>query len=395
MSKYHVCLADSDLYKFTMQSAICKLYPRVKARYEFINRKNRLFPAGFDKRLREIVDSFRDYHLTTSEKNFMREKCYYMDPVYLDFLSGYRYDPSEVTISQKDYNLFVSIVGPWYQTVLWEVPLMETISELYFEMTDQEGLSNSELFSKDEKKARDLTEIDAYFSEFGSRRRKSYENQNRVIGILKQYSEDHLLGTSNVHLAMINDLIPMGTIAHEWEQAHAAMFGFLRANIESLEAWVNVYDGSLGTALPDTFTTEAFYKYAFTTKHAKLWDGVRQDSGDPLEFIDRTIKQYRSLRILPRLKTILFSDDLKSIDQIKVIKNFINNQIPENRILDRYGIGTWFSNDTGVDPLNIVIKLTGIDFGHGWVNTIKLSDSPTKHTGDLETINFCLKTLGI
>lgn len=390
---YHNNILDTDLYKLTQQLAICQLYPNVKARYTFINRDKRAFPEGFGRTLRMIVDSFAEFEVSNDQIDFLYEKCYYMNPVYFDFLKGYRYDPSEVHIEQTGENLEVWVEGPWYSTVLWEVPLMATISELYFEMTTH-TVSIEERQFNNQVKARALKDLDIYFSEFGTRRRYSYENQGNVIGTLKLCGE-HFLGTSNVHFAMQLDSAPMGTVAHEWFQAHAAMFGFLRGNTEAMEAWVKVYGGDLGIALPDTFTTDVFYKYAFNTKYAKLFDGVRQDSGDPTAFVDKTVAHYNKLRIQPRLKTILFSDNLKSVEQIKGIHNYCMEQNVKDRISDRYGIGTWLSNDVGVKPLNIVIKLTAIDFGHGWVNTVKLSDVDSKHTGNSETVELCKRTLNL
>lgn len=395
MNKYHVALSDTDLYKLTMQMAICMLYPRVKARYTFINRDKREFPEGFAQRLQEIVDSYRGHQLTADEKLFMLSKCYYLTPQYIDFLMGYRYDPREVHISQEGPNLSVTVEGYWYRTVLWEVPLMATISELYFEMTGQEMESEALRTCKNITKAHDLADIGADYSEFGTRRRYSFENQAKVVVDLKEHSRGHLLGTSNFLLAMQNDLTPMGTVAHEWYSAHAAMFGYLRGNTEALEAWVKVFEGNLGIALTDTFTTDIFYKYAFNTKFAKLHDGVRQDSDDPIIWTEKTVAHYRSLRIQPRLKTGLYSDNLNSIKKIKAIKVACQDREPEDRLMDRYGLGTWCSNDVGVKSLNIVLKLTGLDFGHGWVNTVKLSDSSSKNTGDGEEIDLCHRTLGL
>jgi nicotinate phosphoribosyltransferase len=395
MNKYHVNILDNDLYKFTQQLAICQLYPKVKARYTFINRDHREFPEDFAIRLSEIIDSFQDYEVTSEQIDFMREKCYYMNPVYFKFLKGYRYDPTEVSIKQIDGELKVSVEGDWHSSVLWEVPLMSTISELYFEMTDHKGIDKDTRHLNNSAKAKALDEIGVQFSEFGTRRRFSFDNQAMVVDDLKKYSKGYL-GTSNVLLSMFHNTSPLGTIAHEFFQAHAAMFGYLRGNEMALNAWLLVYNGDLGTALPDTFTTDIFYKYAFNTKHAKLWDGVRQDSGSPKDFIDKTVRHYKSLRIEPRLKMLLFSDNLKSVSQIKDIHDYCLAQTPSDRFMDRYGIGTWMSNDiSGVKPLNIVIKLTGLDFGHGWVNTVKLSDSSTKHTGDPNEIDLCLRTLRI
>ena len=318
-----------------------------------------------------------------------------MDPQYIDFLAGYRYDTNEVLIKQNGPVLELIIEGYWYRTVLWEVPLMASISELYFEMTNQFPYDVKELEVRNKNKAESIASVEALYSEFGTRRRFSFKVQAQVVNNLKLYGLGHMLGTSNVFLAKMNDLVPHGTVAHEWFQAHAAMFGYLRGNIEALESWVKVYGGNLGMALPDTFTSDIFYKYAFNTKYAKLFDGVRQDSGDPINFIDRTVSHYKSLRIQPNLKTILFSDNIKSIDLIKEIKGALKLRDLNDRPSDRYGIGTWLSNDVGVKPLNIVIKLTGLDFGHGWVDTVKISDSPTKHTGEPDAVKFCLASLGL
>jgi nicotinate phosphoribosyltransferase len=396
---YHASILDSDIYKFSMQAALCKMYPRVFSRYKFINRNSREFPNDFAKRLRQIVDSFRAISLTKAEKDFMTERCYYLNPVYLDFLAGYRYDPKEVAITQVEDSLDVMIMGPSYRTVLWEVPLMATISELYFEMTGQTCWSEDKRHATNLFKAKTFAEMDVYYSEFGTRRRYSYKIQDEVVNDLKQYGDGHMLGTSNVHLAMKHDLIPMGTVAHEWYSLHAAMYGFKMANDTANEAWVNVYNGDLGTALPDTFTTDAFLK-SFNTKYAKLFDGMRQDSGNPLVFLDKCVAHYKKLRINPQLKMLMFSDNLNSFKKIKEIHDACNG-----KVIDRYGIGTWLTNDlmteelgqniTAIKPLNMVIKLIAVNFAGEWVNTIKLSDDPKKYTGDPETINLCKQTLGI
>jgi nicotinate phosphoribosyltransferase len=395
--KYHVSILDTDIYKFTMQNAICNLYPKIVNQYLFINRNNREFPEGFDIRLTEIVDSFRSFRLTKDEYNFLQDKCYYLNPVYLDFLSGYQYDPKEVKISQMGSNLEVTVIGPAYRTVLWEVPLMATISELYFEMTKQAPLNEEKCSEINKTKAKQLASINASYSEFGTRRRYSFKNQDKVISDLKKYGKGYMLGTSNVYLAMKHNLTPMGTVAHEWTQLHAALYGYKMANHMANEAWIKVYNGDLGTALPDTFTTEAFLK-SFDTKNAKLFDGVRQDSGDPNAFTDKVIAHYKKLRINPQFKMILYSDNLNSIEKIKAIKDHLaisDNEwvFPFGRMLDRYGIGTWLSNDVGVLPLNIVIKLIGCKIEDEWVNTVKLSDDPMKNTGDPNEIAHCKKSL--
>ena len=127
---------DTDLYKITMQLAVCRLYPREKVRYKFIDRNNQKYPDGFAEELKKYIEKMKDIELTDQEKRFLLDKCYYLDPVYIDFLSGYRYDPSEVKIAQHlDGTLHISVEGYWYRTILWEVPILALISELYFKMT--------------------------------------------------------------------------------------------------------------------------------------------------------------------------------------------------------------------------------------------------------------------
>lgn len=394
---YHEAITDSDLYKFTMQWGYLLKYPSVKGKYSLTVRDNREFPDGFGLKLREIIDTFRGISLTKNEKDFMRERCYYLPPAYLDFLEGYRYDPSEVEIKQTGAMLEVSAVGYLYRTVLWEVPLMATISELYFQETNQkpygyytEGVDYKEVASLVNKiKAEDLADNNAFYSEFGTRRRYSSWNQDRVIADLKKFGRGHLLGSSNVYYSMMHNLTPMGTVAHEWYMLHAALFGYVMANQMASESWVDVYQGNLGIALPDTFTTDTFLK-TFSTKYAKLYDGVRQDSGDPIAFLEKVSIHYQSLRIDPTSKICMFSDNINSIDKVKNI-----NSACANVMIPRYGIGTWFTNHLGVKPLNMVIKLTEVISNGEAIKTIKLSDDPMKNTGDSDTVSLCKKTLKI
>lgn len=127
-------LLDNDFYKFTMQNAVTKLFPTARVRYRFVNRGGHKFPEGFAQALRRQVDMMATLQLSADEKRYFARKCRYLDPVYLDFLSGYRYDPSEVHIEQQGGDLEVIIEGYWYRTILWEVSLMSVISELYYIM---------------------------------------------------------------------------------------------------------------------------------------------------------------------------------------------------------------------------------------------------------------------
>lgn len=386
---YHESIIDSDLYKFTMQWAICKMYPTLKVRYSWILRDVVEFPSDFVPRLKEIIESFRSISLRREEKEFLKRKCYYLPNMYFDFLAGYQYDPFEVSIARQGSSLVVTIEGFWYRTVLWEVPLMATISELYFEMKGLKAVSIDERHKINCDKATALLEMGVYFSEFGTRRRYSFKNQDICVADMKAHAGSHLVGTSNPYFAMKYDLTPMGTNAHEWYSAHAAMFGYQLANKAALDTWSNVYQGDLGIALPDTFTTDVFLR-SFNTYHAKLWDGLRHDSFNPFIFTDKVVDHYKTLKISPMFKTILYSDNINSLSKVKQISDYCRN-----RIIDRYGIGTWMTNDVGVKPLNMVIKLTECLINDRWVHTVKLSDDVSKNTGNADEIRLCKDTLKI
>ncbi len=382
-------IIDNDLYKFTMQNAVIKIFPRAKVRYQFINRGKTAFPEGFAEQLRKEIAKMSELALTKNEKGFLKNNCPYLDPTYLDFLAGYRYDPSELGVIQQEDDLQISIEGYWYRTILWEVPLMALISELYFKMTGQEIYDEAKIIDIARKKATGFNLLGISVADFGTRRRYSFDNHNRIVKALKNYGKPSFIGTSNVYFAMKHNLIAVGTHAHEWFMFHAAKYGFKMANKLALENWVKVYRGDLGIALSDTFTSDVFFQ-AFDTKFAKLFDGVRQDSGDPIEFADKAVAHYKSLKIDPLSKTIIFSDGLNPETVEKITKHC------RGKIKISFGIGTNFTNDVGVKPLNIVIKITEAKpEGQHWIHTVKLSDTKGKYTGDETSIKLCKEVLEI
>ena len=377
---------DNDLYKFTTMNAIQKKFPDAEVVYRFVNRGNTVFPDGFADALRHEVDAMRTLFLTDQAEAFMRRRCYYFDNVFFDLLKGFRFDPAEVSVAQEGGRLDVEIRGLWYRTVLWEVPLMSMISELYYRMTDAKPSADAE--DRARQKARRFEELGAELSEFGTRRRFSFDVQEMVISVLKECMPRVLNGTSNIYLAMRHDLVPMGTHPHEWFMYHGAHYGYRSANALAMENWVDVYDGYLGIVLTDTFTTTDFFK-SFSTKYAKLFDGLRCDSGDPFEFTERALSYYERHRIDPKKKTVVYSDSL-DLEAIARIKRHV-----AGRLHDVYGVGTFLTNDVGVQPLNIVIKLFEVKpkGAPDFLPVVKLSDSPGKHTGDPAEIDLCKRML--
>ncbi len=383
-------LLDNDLYKFTMQNAAMKLYPHSKVKYKFINRGKDNFPKGFSKILQVKINDFAKIKLSKEEENYLRKKCHFLDPVYMDFLKGFRFNPDEVKIVQRSNKLSIEIEGYWYRTILWEVPLLSMVSELYFELTNKSEINQKKIEKLNISKAKKFEKLGAKFADFGTRRRFSFENQMNVVKTLKEYAPTTFTGTSNIHLAHKLNLTPIGTQAHEWFMFHAAKYGFKMANPIALGRWVDIYHGNLGIALSDTFTSEAFFE-SFDTMYAKLFDGVRQDSGDPVVFAKALVEHYKKLRIDPKLKTIVFSDGL-NYDKVKNIEKKVNKLINTS-----FGIGTYLSNDIpDVTPLNIVIKMiAAAPFGDDWISAIKLSDVSGKHTGNKKVIGLAKQVLGI
>jgi nicotinate phosphoribosyltransferase len=382
-------MLDNDFYKFTMQQGVIRLFPGAKARYQFINRGKHSFPPGFGQALRNAVDALAGLQLSREEKRFLKVTCPYLDPLYLDFLEGYRYNPEEVHIQQHNDELQVHVEGLWYRTILWEVPIMSLICELYYRLNNVERISNEEVIQRTREKIERYHSLGVTVAEFGTRRRHSYEVHRHVVQALKQYGTGSFVGTSNVHMAMINQTKPIGTHAHEWFMFHAAQYGFKMANALGLEHWVQVYRGDLGIALSDTYTTEVFFKQ-FDKMFSKLFDGVRHDSSDPLMFADKVINHYQRLGIDPKSKTIIFSDAL-NYDKVARIAEHCRDRIGMS-----FGIGTNLTNDVGPQAMNIVVKMTEAHPQDGeWTEVIKLSDEHGKYTGSENMIALAKTILNI
>ena len=384
-------ILDTDLYKFTTSYAYSKLFPRAFGEFEFVDRNNLHFPAGFDKLVRRELESMADLFLTKEDELFLKNKLPYLPPTYIDFLKGYRFDPAEVEVEMTDGKLSIRSSGLLYRITFWETPILAIVSELYFRemgVTPDVEYMERRLIEK----ATLMREHGIVFSLFGMRRRFSFGVEDRITELLKLHSGSNFFGTSNVYLAYKHNLNPSGTHPHEWVQFHGSIYGYKMANYMAMENWINVYDGDLGTVLTDTFTTDVFLRN-FSKKHAALFTSLRQDSGDPFAFTDKAIRRYEELRINPKLKYIVFSDSL-DVEKALKIKNYCGDKIGAS-----FGIGTNLTNDVGNEnvPLNIVMKLFRCKMTEkeSWQHCIKLSDVDGKHTGSPDEIKLALQTLGI
>ena len=382
-----------DLYKLTMGQAAFRLYDGVDAHYRFIDRGGTEFPSGFADELRRRVNWLPNVAMSARERAFLEQigsPRPFLRPAYIDWLYGYRYNPGEVEITQDGGRVDIDVRGPWYRTIRWEVKLMAMLVELYNEMKGREPVGD--WVERAGEKARRLREAGAKFADFGTRRAFNGAVHEMVLRELQAAAGDCLVGTSNLHLAMLLSLVPIGTKAHEWFKAHACMFGVRDATNRALKAWSDEFGANLGIALTDTFTTEVFLRN-FGPFFAKLYDGVRHDSGDPMAFADRIIGHYESLRIDPTTKTIVFSDGLDVDKALRILDHC------RDRIRVAFGIGTHFTNDVGHPAMNIVIKLWSMTIrnhrGERVIPATKIPDDIGKATGEREAIDHALYELGL
>lgn len=396
--RYVQSTLDDDLYKLNMQFAAFQLFPRAKVQYKYILRSDVKFPKGFGAALRDIVQQYSGLTAPDGAEEFLNRKCGYLPPTFINFLMNFRFNPSEVGIIQHtDGSLEIDIEGYFFSAIRWEVTLMATISELYFLMTGKAEEIDIQRMNNSGEKASHLRLHAIYFAEFGTRRRFSFANQLHTVRELKRNGWDNFIGTSNVHIAMMEDLTPIGTQGHEWFMFHLAMYGARMANVMGMQNWADVFNGENGIVLPDTFTTNEFIK-VFSKRMSKLYDGTRWDSGSFQEYTDKFVEHYKSMKIDHTAKSYVYSDGINSLDKCYEIVRYGHKtyNIPRQRL--PLGIGTWFTNDfEGVTPLNQVIKMWAaqpIEDGR-WVNVCKVSDSFGKITGDEEEASLTMRTLGV
>lgn len=446
-----ISFLDTDLYKLTMQCAVLKYYKDVPVTYSFTNRtpEKKLSRKAFNW-LEEQIRKLGNISLSTEELQYLKTHCPYLTPAYLEFLNELHLRPrDQVTIQFQPVgddtgaaddigDIDIKISGTWVETIMYEIPILALTSEAFFKFMDTDWDYEAQEDRAFEKGMR-LLEAGCVFSEFGTRRRRDYHTQALVFRGLTKASKEaaksglpgKLSGTSNVHLAMRFEIPPVGTVAHEWFMGIAAITGnYNVASEEALCRWVGCFgDGVLGIALTDTFGTPEFLKAfrqpirhlgdhtkpsqrkpsiadsfisavglpsnmageASRKTYAQVFTGVRQDSGDPTNFVKLMRKFYDEQGIKDR-KVIVFSDSL-NIDQCLEYKRVSE----EAGFQPTFGVGTFLTNDfvhktSGKKsvPLNIVIKLSSA----AGRPAIKISDNIGKNTGDKETVEKVKRELG-
>ncbi|MCY1274308.1 Nicotinate phosphoribosyltransferase 2 [compost metagenome] len=366
-------LLDTDFYKLTMMQAVLHNYPNAEVEWEFRCRNDEdLTP--YLAEIRYQIEQLADISITADQLAFL-ERIPFIKPDFTRFLSLFRFNLRYLQLGIEDGQLCVRLRGPWLHVILFEIPLLAIISEVRnrYRYRDIKLIqAREQLYRKlDWLRANASDEELAGFqlADFGTRRRFSYRVQEEVVHILKRDFPGRLVGTSNVHLAREYDLKPIGTMAHEWLMAHQQLGPrLIDSQIAALDCWVREYRGLLGIALTDCITMQAFLN-DFDLYFAKLFDGLRHDSGDPLAWAERAISHYEKLGIDPQTKTLVFSDGLDLPRALALFRAL------RGRIHVSFGIGTNLTCDIpGVEPMNIVIKMTGCN----GQPVAKISDTPGK-----------------
>ena len=376
---------DNDLYTFTCQYYVLKTYPRAEVEYSFIDRNKTVYPDGFAALLQEQVDYMKNIVITDEEIAYMTDRCVYLPLWYFTFLKGYRFNPAEVAISQdEEGHLSITVHGKWFSTIMWEMPLLSCISELmHILRRDLERYDAALEESRARLKSEQIFGGGLVLGDMGTRRRLSFDHQEMVVRTMKEVWDSQswpgrFIGTSNVWLAMKYNCSPLGTMSHQLISFEENVSGVFECNYAVMKKFSDVFDGDNGIYLYDCFGDKVFFSN-LSKRMAMMYKGLRVDSGNEEEQIEKIIAKYKELGIDPATKQVVFSNGL-NIERALEIHKYC-----AGRVLDSYGVGTFLTCDvTGCSPMNIVVKLTKgrITEKREWHDCVKLSCDLTKTLGN-------------
>lgn len=383
-------LLDQDLYKMTMMQVAMFRFPEAIVRHEFHLRNKDVNLAKFVSEIREQINALERLRFEPSDLNWLNA-LRFIRPEFIPFLKMFNFDTSQIEVTADNGQLKIQTFGPWWQTILYEIFVLAIVNEVYFknqikEMSDYDISKLYETGRKNLKNKLDLIkDVDGFqFIEFGTRRRFNKEWQREAVEFMINYlPEGRMVGTSNMLLAKDYNLKPIGTMAHEYLQAFQGLetCPLAFSQEEALNVWSDFYDGDLGIVLTDVINNDAFFK-SFGLKNAKLFDGLRHDSGSPYVWGEEAIDHYKLLNIDPKTKSLVFSDGLNFQKALDIFRHF------EGRINQSFGIGTNITNDMGIPPLNIVMKMTECNNKP----VAKISNEPGKSIcNDQQFLDYLLK----
>lgn len=358
-------MLDNDLYKFTMMQAVLHQHPSTSVEYLFKCRTENIdFRPYVGDIIKNVNRMCRDLYFTKEDLEYLGD-LRFLKPDFIQFLKLFRFDYDYIDIRTDDSGtLHIRIQGPWLHTILFEVPVLSIVSEVYStDMSQNYELANVWTLNK----AESIKDTALMFSEFGGRRRHSVKAHDNALRIFKDVSPDNLVGTSNVMMAKKHNLKAIGTMAHEWLQAHQALYRIEESQFMAFENWSKEYRGDLGIALSDVIGLK-YFLHDFDMFFSKLFDGTRHDSGDPYTYASSMISHYTNMKIDPLTKTIVFSDGLDFEKALKLWHSY------RDRIIVSFGIGTHITNDFDYRALQIVLKMTSCN----GQPVAKVSDTPAK-----------------
>ncbi|RSP73055.1 nicotinate phosphoribosyltransferase [Acinetobacter baumannii] len=379
-------LLDTDLYKFTMLQVVLHKFPQTHSVYHFRcrNLEDTVYPlVDILDDLNEQLDHLCNLKYKEDELQYLR-KLRFIKSDFVDYLELFQLKRRFIHASiDEEGRLDIRIEGPMVQAMMFEIFVLAIVNELYFSR-----IKTDEVWAEGERRLQAKLELIQQYeksqqpndppflvSDFGTRRRYSFEWQKHVVAAFHKTVPNVFRGTSNVLLAKELSITPIGTMAHEFLQAFQALDVRLRDfQKAALETWVQEYRGDLGIALTDVVGMDAFLR-DFDLYFAKLFDGLRHDSGDPYEWGDKAYAHYRKLKIDTKTKMLTFSDGLN------LPKAWELHQYFKDRFQVSFGIGTNLTNDMGQTPLNIVLKLVECN----GQSVAKISDSPGKTMTDNDT----------
>ena len=393
---------DNDLYTFTCMYYVLQKYPRAETEYTFFDRNKTCYPKGFDALLREQLEHLAEVTITDEERAFMTRSFPFLPYWFINvFLRGFRFNPAELTITQdEEGHLDISVKGKWWSTIIWEMPILATISELMHILNGDTAKYDAEAeYAKSLDKGRQIWQGGLTLGDMGTRRRFSFDHQERVIDALKQsYREVYeetagkcgkFTGTSNVYFAMKKGIPCLGTMSHQCISFEEIVSGVIECNYNVMNKWSEVYDGNVGIFLYDCFGDRVFFNN-LSKRMAMTFSGLRIDSGVEEEQIDLIVAKYKQLGIDPMTKQAVFSNGLDIKRAIEI------HRYCEGKIVDSYGVGTFLTCDvTGCSPMNIVIKLVRgrITESREWHPCVKISCDKGKTLGDKQKCEYLVSVL--
>ena len=388
-------MLHNDLYKFSMSNYYIQNFPQASGTFAFHDRNNTEYTPEFVTLLKAEFDKLSSLFLQKAEFDWAVKNIPYIPQFYWEWLRSFRYEPNKINMWLDESNhLHIEVTDLMYKVTFYEIPVLSLVSEVYHKYMKHgfqlRGEIEDAVFPRLDEKIQIAADHNLYFADFGMRRAYNDLTEEVVVKYLKENCPT-FVGTSTVSLAMKYGVRPIGTMAHECFMFQAAVHSPKDANFMVMENWVKTYDGNLGTVLTDTYTVDAFLRN-FSMKLAKLYDGVRHDSGDPFEFGDKMIAKYRSYGIDPMSKTIVFSDGLDFPTAAKIKEYFAG------KIKVTFGIGTNLTCDMpGIKPMNIVMKLKECRMNERQpiYGCVKLSDVPGKTIGKSSDINCYKYQIGI